>query len=174
MGSPCQDFTTRRYFGDGPAGSCASPAGMRRRGGRGIPAGFARPEGVTFRIIWRTSFNAIWRTSRERRRKSDGRKRPLCKPVAIPERNAIHFRNAQTPANRVHGVWLQNRSFPQRHEKSCRPSALFPSVRPFGRNVPRPLLRHFSSTDPRSFTPRRMVRRPVNIESQPKNESCRG
>jgi hypothetical protein len=46
--------------------------------------------------------------------------RPLRKSVAIPERNAIQFRNAQPPANRTDAVSLQNRSFPQCHEKSCR------------------------------------------------------
>ena len=92
------------------------------------------PSLVTFRIICRTSFNAIWLTSRERRRKPDGRKRPLRKPVATPDRNPIHSRNLETPPNRVDGACLQNRSFPQRHEKSCRPSALFPSARQSTRN----------------------------------------
>ena len=42
------------------------------------------------------------------------RERLLRKPVAMHERNAMHFRNTQIPANRADGVLLQNRTFAQR------------------------------------------------------------
>ena len=60
---------------------------------------------VTLQIIWRRTLHAIWRKSQA--------ERPVRKPVAKPERNAIHFRNAQTPSNRKSADSLQNRSFVQ-------------------------------------------------------------
>jgi hypothetical protein len=46
---------------------------------------------VTFRIIWHSSFSRYLAYAPHRRR-------TLRKPVAMPERNAIHFCSAQTPA----------------------------------------------------------------------------
>ena len=83
---------------------------------------------VTFRIIWHKIVNNMWRTElggRGKGKRRDGGKRPLRNPVAIPERNAIQFRNAQTPANRETAVLLQNRSFGQYTEPGARPRKLY-------------------------------------------------
>ncbi len=64
--------------------------------------------------------HAIWRTSAflsECRRQTG---QPLRKPVAMHDRNAIHFRNAQTPANRDAASLLHKRIFPQRHDTGHR------------------------------------------------------
>ena len=68
---------------------------------------------VTLQIIWRKSLRAIWRTEPSRAGQGIaemGVKCPLPKPVAIAERNAIQFRNAQIPASRATVVSLQNRN----------------------------------------------------------------
>src|ERR1019366_3214345 len=62
---------------------------------------------------------------------------PLRKPIALPERNAIHFRNAQTPANREAAGSSRNRTFPLRHGKSfAGHRELFPSGRRSRRDQP--------------------------------------
>ncbi len=52
------------------------------------------------------------------------REQPLRKPVATHDRNAIHFRNAQTPANRDAAGLLHKRTFPQRHDTGRRRKAI--------------------------------------------------
>ena len=55
--------------------------------------------------------------------------RPLRNPAAIPERNALHFRNAQNPANRADGASLQNRTFRNAARRVAGYRELFPSAR---------------------------------------------